>query len=920
MKNILITYLLVMSSSLFGQDGDYLLTHYNPRITGVDNANFAIAVDNNGLISLANRSGLIQFDGSHWDHIPAPVALLSLNIGEDGTVFAGGVNDFGFFDHFDKEFRYISLSKEEEFDELFFQTLVDDQDVYFLGENSLVRYNIAEGNSAVIDSPEGEYFLSMFLLKGEVYTQSESSILQLSDSSLAETSFKLPDFSEVQFMRKHPSQDEYLFGSTLNQLYLLKGDQFNKLKVSDDLMALGYYAYDGAWISDSLFAVSTLEAGCLVLDVNSDKLEKEINYGNGLPDNEVLAIVGDNENGLWIAHEYGLTRVVPDVPILSFSNYPGMNGNLLSVKKFDDRTYVSTSGGVYFFDKENTYRNNVYYTKESINPRKKKVQPKPQAAPKVEEQPKKKLLGRLFKKKESADKQTDQPKEKKKKGLFGRLITKVSDFSKEVKILKGKPDKNIRYVRRVKRELISTRYLYKKVDGLDSKTKQLLTYKDKLLAISNSGMYEVNDSTASLIIDEPIQYAYATKDHLVVATYDHQLRVYELLDDLWIETHNYEVTGEIVVNIFSDQKERLWVITTNSMYQIDPNGLDQQDLPYAEIPNQFIDQVRATIIEDKIYLINSSGYFYYDEESRSVKADSMLLDQLGLPLYHLQQSDGVVWVFDGQAWIRLGEDKKTENFRLLGLFPDMSFIDEINGELWIIDNTEEIYRFDPNKNQDIAMSNRMFIRSVRNTQGEVGKKGDIDFSFDNNSITFELSRPDYLGISQVEYKYYLEGIMEEWSSWVTSNSVDFNYLPPGDYTLQARSKDVFGLEQVSNPFSFTIEPPYWQTPWFYALQIIFFAALVVGSARLNRATKRNYGFLTAALTLLTIVLIIEFLQTIAGSSLGIESTPVVDFAIDATIALLIFPIELVLKKVIKSGAEIDKLKAMLKPKELGKIE
>ena len=74
--------------------------------------------------------------------------------------------------------------------------------------------------------------------------------------------------------------------------------------------------------------------------------------------------------------------------------------------------------------------------------------------------------------------------------------------------------------------------------------------------------------------------------------------------------------------------------------------------------------------------------------------------------------------------------------------------------------------------------------------------------------------------------------------------------------------------------------------------------------------------LAEGLTLLTLVLIIEFLQTIAGSSLGFESTPVIDFSVDVGTALLIFPIELVLKKVIKSGADYKKFLKMVQPKEL----
>lgn len=907
------------------QKGDYLLTHYKPDVVGLDNSNFDIAIDANGLLSMANRSGLIQFDGEHWDYTSAPAALLSLDISNDDIIFTGGVNDIGYFDYLNNKFQFISLAGDHVFDDLFYKTLITTEFVFFLSEDKIARYNRSNDELRIILNPASEYFLTLFQLGDQLFAQSESHLYLLNDFVLEPTKFQLPDFSEVQFVSKHPSRNEYLFGTTLNQLYILREDStFKALKVSKEIVSNNNYAYDASWISDNLFAVSTFEAGCLIIDRKKDSIINEINYDSGLPDNEVLAIVSDNEHGLWMAHEYGLTRVVPDVPILSFSNYPGINGNLITMTRDMGKTYVATSSGIYYFDQEKRYRNNVYYTVEQINKKAKRTVSKP-APPKKEAQPdskkKKRLLGKLFKKKKpiSTDKKTDDKEPK--KGLFGRIIEKISDpFSGgEVKNIKGKPDKNTRYVRRVKRELISSRFLFKKVDGLNSKTKQLIHFKDHLLAVSNSGLFEITDSVANLVHDESILHAFATEQYLLLATDDHKIKVFELLDDLWIESASFEVSNEIIVNIFSDHLNRVWVVSTNSLYQFDPEGLNLGSLPFAEIPNQYIDHVRGTVINDKIYLINSSGYFYFDEVSGAVKPDSALFKQIGRPLKHLQQSDGIVWIFDGQAWSRIDEDKQIDTYQLLGMFADMTFIDEVDGKLWIMDSNKELYQFDREQGQEMALNNKMFIRAVRNKEGEIRRTGDIKFSYDNNSITFELSRPDYLGISQVEYQYQLVGLMEEWSPWNSSKTINFNYLPAGNYVMVARSRDVFGEVQKGKEFSFGVNTPYWQRPWFYAIQIILFVGLVVGSARLNHGeTKGKYFLLAEGLTLLTLVLIIEFLQTIAGDSLGFESTPVIDFTVDVGTALMIFPIEYVLKRVIKSGAELGKLKKMLKGEQVAR--
>ena len=919
-----IIFLLIVPSTLSAQKGDYLLTHFKPDVFGLDNTNFDLVVDSNGLLSMANRSGLIQFDGEHWDYAPTPSALLSLAVKGD-TIYAGGVNNFGYFDYLDGRYQFVSLANEQKFDDLFFETLFYQEYVFFVSENKIVRYSPEKDELKVILNPSGEYFISFFQMRGQLFAQSETNLFLLNDFVFEPTKFQLPDFSEVQFIAKHPSKDEYLIGSTLNQLYILREDStFKTLQVSKNIVSNDYFAYDGSWISDNIFAISTFEAGCLIVDREKDVLLNELNYKSGLPDNEVLAITTDNENGLWMAHEYGLTRVVPDVPILSFSNYPGLDGNLLTLTQDKGQTYVATSSGVYYFDQEKSYRNNVYYTVEKINEKTVRNLKKRDSKPKIEpqEKEKKRFLGKLFNKKKTEDEAGDESDKDEKKGFFGRIIEKISDpfAGSEVKNIKGKPDKNTRYVRRVRRELISSRYLFKKVDGLDSKTKQLIHFNDHLLAVSNNGLFEITDSVANLVHDEVIVHAYATDQYLLLATGDHHIKVFELLDDLWIESASFEVNNEIIVNIFSDHLDRIWVVSTNSLYQFDPEGLDLGALPFAQIPNQYIDHVRGTVINERIYLINSSGYYFFDEVSGAIKADSSLLKQLGRPLHHLQQRDGIVWIFDGKSWSRIGAEKQNETYQILGIFPDMTFIDEIDGQLWLIDANKELYQFDRENGQSMALNNKMFIRAVKNSGGEIRRTGDIKFNYDNNSITFELSRPDYLGISQVQYQYRLTGLMDDWSSWSGDNTIDFNYLPPGNYVMIARSRDVFGEIQESNEFSFGVGTPYWQRPWFYAIQIVLFVSLVVGSARLNHGEKKGKYFLLAeGLTLLTLVLIIEFLQTIAGSSLGFESTPVIDFAVDVGTALMIFPVELILKKVIKSGADIGKFKKMLRGDHLEKV-
>ncbi|MDH5609972.1 MAG: hypothetical protein OEY56_10870, partial [Cyclobacteriaceae bacterium] len=202
---------------------------------------------------------------------------------------------------------------------------------------------------------------------------------------------------------------------------------------------------------------------------------------------------------------------------------------------------------------------------------------------------------------------------------------------------------------------------------------------------------------------------------------------------------------------------------------------------------------------------------------------------------------------------------------------------------------------------------KMFIREVRSKNKVLPTSSKITrIQYDNNSLHVEMARPDYLGLLNIEYQYRMEGASDEWSAWTKNNHYDLSFLPAGRYTLFVRSRDIFGRMQESEPFTFSIVPPYWQTAWFSAMEILFFSLLVFGSARLNRKQihSRRVTVITNVLTIVTIVLIIELLQNAAASYFGDMDSPVLAFAIDVVVALFVFPVELLLKRIVKGKRNV----------------
>jgi hypothetical protein len=156
-------------------------------------------------------------------------------------------------------------------------------------------------------------------------------------------------------------------------------------------------------------------------------------------------------------------------------------------------------------------------------------------------------------------------------------------------------------------------------------------------------------------------------------------------------------------------------------------------------------------------------------------------------------------------------------------------------------------------------------------------------------VTFEIVQPDFVSPEAIEFRYMLRGMKEEWSEWASNNNrINFPYLPPGEYTLEVESRNVFGAVTQLEPVKFEVLPPYWQRSWFYAMEFAFIATLVLLSFRLNA----RYRIVSRILSLLTIILLIQFLQTVINSNLRFsEDSPVIDFIIQVFVALLVLPVE-----------------------------
>lgn len=868
------------------------MTHHAPKHSEIDNVNFEITADQNGIICIANRFGVMKYDGHEWNFYRTNSSALSLAVSEDNTIYVGCLGGFGKLDFAENSYKYVPIVDSDSLSDHFLQTFATKDQIYFLSDKNL--YQFTPETEEVQKLISGE-FLNGYIKDETLYINTyEEKVITAKSGQI--DSLSNPDKLWGVVLTSPDGKSE-LSVDLEGGLFVRDGDKLKPHHHYDRLKEAEAVITDMKWVNDSLVACSTLESGVFFLHVSDSSYFEVTDYHSGLPDNEIHDLYADKNHGVWVAHEFGLTRIAPLFPAYSYTNFPGLEGNLLEAQRIKKDLWINTSLGVYYFSKDTSYRSRVYVQQVRKEPKKssKRAVQQTQQEEEPEEEDKKKrgFLGGLFKKK---DRVSEDKGEEEKKGFFKKIFSSSDEEEQE------KEDK-YKYVRRVEKVVTGVSYQFHHVAGTDGKFRQLLETKDRILATSHTGIYEITRESAQLVINQPIKYAFAVHDsnQLLVSTERGMLKYYDLVGDIWKEISSIYFE-DVILNVYRDQSENIWLAGTTNIYQGAFTEEGFEILHSYEINNRYYDELSIWEHSGKLYFINSQGYFRLDKEGERIVKDRELEDEIGVPHHHIHNERSRVWLYNGKVWKLLLPDGSVEEFKYLGVFPNLKYInyDELLDRYWLITDDNQLLAYSARQIPELHKSYSIFVKRLIGKEGEIKVDQKLRLAHDQNMLSIELLKPDYVGLLNPEYQYRLYGLTDEWSNWTHANLIDYSYLPPGEYELEVKVRDALGHIEESTLLTFTVETPYWQKPWFYAVQALILAIVIGITSRLDEKKQIN-KLIKHGLSILTLVVIIEFLQSVIAALVEIQSTPVVDFLLDAGIAIMIFPLEWVLRKLILDG-------------------
>jgi ligand-binding sensor domain-containing protein len=119
----------------------------------------------------------------------------------------------------------------------------------------------------------------------------------------------------------------------------------------------------------------------------------------------------------------------------------------------------------------------------------------------------------------------------------------------------------------------------------------------------------------------------------------------------------------------------------------------------------------------------------------------------------------------------------------------------------------------------------------------------IKLGHKQNTLQFYFSLLDYIGGSQVSYRYRLAGLNNDWVDNGDKSTVSFSNLPPGKYTFKVKgTADGVNWSNAVSVDVF-IKPPFWKTNWFKIAAVLAASLIAYAVYRRRIATIRKNALL-----------------------------------------------------------------------------
>lgn len=322
--------------------------NYSPTSLPLNPQNWSIVQGANNKIYTASDNKLIEFDGVNWNEYPSANGsqIRSLLAAEE-LVYAGAYMDFGYWkENPQGQLEYTSIVENNSInlkaDEQFWDVKSFYGSIIF---RSLDRVYIYNPNTSSVDWIEASFDRGLlFLIDSNIVFQTDEGLFYIRDGK---KQLYTNVSSEVGVILGLFDFEDQIFAINQSaEVFQLRANQWmsnRSLLSTIPSNALFNVNYDN---DKGILNLGSVDEGLIRVDLNT-KSVSNFNRSNGLQDNTVLNSFSDNQSGLWLALNYGVSRIDFGSKILEYQDSASQLGAVYKAIDFKNYRYLATNSGLY---------------------------------------------------------------------------------------------------------------------------------------------------------------------------------------------------------------------------------------------------------------------------------------------------------------------------------------------------------------------------------------------------------------------------------------------------------------------------------------------------------------------------------------------------------------------------------------------
>lgn len=836
-KHILFTLTILFAVMARAKEGSYYLSHFQiPQDLGSAQNNTIVQDATNRLI-IANREKIIIFDGENWSTIDTPSTPVSLHFdSNDSIVYIGCLHHFGYLETGENNVsKFTSISKEIKGFDPIVQIESTDKEVVFMSDHQLFIYDKNEKIDTLTLEDDNSFTQLIQNQNQIILSTSNGALSLLKEKKIKRVGFFPNRLSVVS----HFSDSKYLIiVNKAGELYYFNGARYVKIRLRKPYLK-NHEIIGILRLKNNRILIATEDEGAIVINRNTGRIESNINYANGLPDDRLHFMYHDRKGNAWFGHEYGLTKLDINIPFEDFSHFEGLKGHIQDVTYFKNKLYVATSVGLYYLSETEDY---ALVEKSSV-----------------------------LNKKETKKKSSRRRRKTTKKVTPQKVVLSIKKvFEKDFKIQSGCIDLQI--------------------------------INDKLIAVTEKGVFNIDRKKTAKIFEEEVSlvsYDLTRANKKIILLNKNNAFITLSLSprNKWSFTkHEGGTLPFDATNLFHFKGNEYWVANNKKAARFTLEQDTVYDYQDYVIENPYSEPLWMQRYDKKLILFTNTKAFAFDHQKNSFFLEDSITKDMRASERILHSQAGITWLKHDNRWKNLSfVETKSKKFRFVSIVNDIKeiYLDQSQPNYWIVDKHDHLLYFSALKRLRMDSEFGIHLASIEDKTGEKIEMEELDLDHENTSLKLTYYTPFYLPSYQVLYRFKVEGQEDQWSEWSENNVLYLNGLQPNDYTVFAQAKTLFNDSIESVPLEIVIDPPYWDTAWFYTLEMLFFLGLIYMSFKINKtkSTQKRVIIFRKAMIFMTFIIFVEYFETIGQSIFDSGDSPVVSFFTQVLLAMAIFPLE-----------------------------